>query len=1012
MTTMIHQDFWKSVGYFFFIFLRLNSVQAQQEVQFTIQSGTNIIFDKTNTQLRVPIFYVNQGGTLSLNGTIHFENVFLMNGTFKGSKKVISVIGSGDKLIFGNVPEIKVDEFIMQSDALNDQLSTNINISVKEKITLNTGKLVVGNNVYLFLEENAIISGGSAKSFVEGKLSKKIATNNTTFSFPIGKNNTWGPLTLTTCNGTTSTTTFTAEFFDQGFEDFSNPNTIKAFLKDRYWNLSRDSGGFNAKIKISWSGKLDFSDDLQHWSDLAVARYNGEAWQPLDVSTVNVNNNEGFMITREEDKFGILTIGSENPENALGNVLITGFSHSSGEVGEIVRIDGKNFSVIKSENVVKFNNVIASDIISATQSQLNVKIPIGASSGKVEVTTQGQTAISEQTFTIVNSNAPIISINGASNLKTFTAPPSFASTSQEISVTGTNLIAPIKVNASSDFEVSTLPTDEFNSELTLPSNNGQVNSTIYIRYTPQDAVQNNGIISFSSNNASIQQINVSGNPVASLSISKESLTKFVTVKNQTSASRSFIINAVNIDSLITIEAPSNFELSSDNQTYTRLLNISPINQLIRNQQVYVRYKRNTVGLDLNKSILIKGRNFDTQTITVNGEAVDNNAPNLTISPLELPTFLTLNGTTTQATPIILNGFNINTSLLIKTSAPFEIAEDTLNFTDSLLIEPNNEGILLNKRIYVRFYPSAIGTQNDRISFYNSEIPEQIILLEGNSLDPSAPTITDFTPKSGRPGTLVTIVGNNFSPIKSQNKVIFNGATVLDNLIKEASKNYLVAEVPMSASGTGAVQVLVNDNGGVSNSNFSIENANTTIAPIRNLASTAQGRHQVLLEWEMGDVVNTKKVVIERSKATENNFQKIYELTDLTNSSFVDNMNLEIGAIYYYRLFAKGINKESASSSITGILLPRDEFVTSAPLTSQNNNIKVYPNPSSNGKFNIQINQKNSPKYPAILVDSRARLIRHFDKFPNEIDLSNCTSGWYYLIIRYNQEKFHIRLIKI
>ncbi len=76
---------------------------------------------------------------------------------------------------------------------------------------------------------------------------------------------------------------------------------------------------------------------------------------------------------------------------------ITGISPETGTVGTIVTISGKGFSTTPAENVVKFNGVEAT-VSTATETELVVTVPVGASTGAVTVTI-GSDVLTGPTFT-------------------------------------------------------------------------------------------------------------------------------------------------------------------------------------------------------------------------------------------------------------------------------------------------------------------------------------------------------------------------------------------------------------------------------------------------------------------------------------------------------------------------------------------------------------------------------------------------------------------------------------
>jgi N-acetylneuraminic acid mutarotase len=89
---------------------------------------------------------------------------------------------------------------------------------------------------------------------------------------------------------------------------------------------------------------------------------------------------------------GTGTGGSTSP-------VITQFSPSAAKVDSIVTITGTNFSTNRAEDVVAFNDTLAV-VKSATATQLMVVVPLGASTGKITVTVNSQTATSAQNFIV------------------------------------------------------------------------------------------------------------------------------------------------------------------------------------------------------------------------------------------------------------------------------------------------------------------------------------------------------------------------------------------------------------------------------------------------------------------------------------------------------------------------------------------------------------------------------------------------------------------------------------
>lgn len=111
----------------------------------------------------------------------------------------------------------------------------------------------------------------------------------------------------------------------------------------------------------------------------------------------------GQVSVYEYDSAGNLT-RIRNEQNPI--LLISNFSPSSGSAGTQVTIRGVGFSIIPAQNEVKFNG-ISTTVLSSTLTELVVTVPIGATTGKIQVTNPTGTAISQSNF-VIDSSIPII----------------------------------------------------------------------------------------------------------------------------------------------------------------------------------------------------------------------------------------------------------------------------------------------------------------------------------------------------------------------------------------------------------------------------------------------------------------------------------------------------------------------------------------------------------------------------------------------------------------------------
>ncbi|NVN16959.1 hypothetical protein GUA46_01290 [Muricauda sp. HICW] len=100
----------------------------------------------------------------------------------------------------------------------------------------------------------------------------------------------------------------------------------------------------------------------------------------------------------------------DTPKTGDENPTITSFTPLSGTVGTLVTINGTNFDATKSNNTVKFGNVVAS-LSTASATKLVAEVPEGAETAKISVTVSGKTATSTDTFKVTEDVPLTIALN-------------------------------------------------------------------------------------------------------------------------------------------------------------------------------------------------------------------------------------------------------------------------------------------------------------------------------------------------------------------------------------------------------------------------------------------------------------------------------------------------------------------------------------------------------------------------------------------------------------------------
>ena len=200
-----------------------NSVTA---TSFNQQSG-KVVFDGSGTQ------------QLSLASTSHTETFYNME-----------MNNTGGGLIL-NAPII---------------ISNNLNF-ISGTISSTSGNLVTFNNA-------ATATNASNSSFVSGPVLK---TGNQAFTFPVGKNAAYAPISISAPTATTDQ--FTAEYFQADPQTSYNTNSKDASIdhvsRCENWNLNRTTGSSNVSVKLSWDAR---SCGITNPSDVRVALWSGRQW--------------------------------------------------------------------------------------------------------------------------------------------------------------------------------------------------------------------------------------------------------------------------------------------------------------------------------------------------------------------------------------------------------------------------------------------------------------------------------------------------------------------------------------------------------------------------------------------------------------------------------------------------------------------------------------------------------------------------------------------------------------
>jgi hypothetical protein len=256
--------------------------------------------------------HIDSGGNF-----VSFGN-FTNNGTFTNNGGTFTMAGSMAQSISGSSVTNFYNLDINNISATGVTLSGG-NVTVSNVLTLSDGFVYTSGINPLILADNATITGGSSSSYVIGPLSK---TGDDAFTFQIGKDGYYMPITFTAPNAVTDA--FTAEYFR------ADPNLVFGSAKDttfnkvsniEYWTLVQNTGTSSENVTLNWNGNTSGIGNL---SELRVAGWDGSQWINLGNASTTGNDTAGTILSSTAtSNYTAFTLASTTANNPLPITLLT-----------------------------------------------------------------------------------------------------------------------------------------------------------------------------------------------------------------------------------------------------------------------------------------------------------------------------------------------------------------------------------------------------------------------------------------------------------------------------------------------------------------------------------------------------------------------------------------------------------------------------------------------------------------------------------------------------------------
>ncbi|XOV68903.1 MAG: T9SS type A sorting domain-containing protein [Fluviicola sp.] len=267
-------------------------------------------------------------GTVQLHADakVGFFGDITNNGAFEGDSGEVVFSGSQLQLINGSAP-MSIGKLYLEKS--NGALSLETEVKVYDSAIFANGvvqtDLADSQTVFLHLTDNAVVTGASDASFVNGMVRK---TGDEAFIFPTGNNGRYRPISISAPS--LATDHFSAYYLEASPNALYPRDSLDSILHHvsdcEYWGVYRTNGSSDVSVTLSWD---DNSCGVDALCDLAVARWGTNQWESLGNGGTTGTNGSGTLVTGANcsipsvsNRFGEFTLGSKTSQNPLPVELI------------------------------------------------------------------------------------------------------------------------------------------------------------------------------------------------------------------------------------------------------------------------------------------------------------------------------------------------------------------------------------------------------------------------------------------------------------------------------------------------------------------------------------------------------------------------------------------------------------------------------------------------------------------------------------------------------------------
>ncbi|MUU77557.1 peptide-N-glycosidase F-related protein [Winogradskyella endarachnes] len=207
---------------------------------------------------------------------------------------------------------------------------------------------------------------------------------------------------------------------------------------------------------------------------------------------------------------------------------------------------------------------------------------------------------------------------------------------------------------------------------------------------------------------------------SSITSSSDALIFADTEINDVSVSQPITLTITDIETEINISSSANFQISTDNSTFSDNITIS-VEDLNNSQNIFIQFAPLSVG-DLEGTVTIENEEIENIIIEVSGTGLDL-IPTIALSSNQINFEDTQVNSYSTSENLTLTLTHITSNTTLTTSGGFEVSNDNSVFSNNLVI--SSEDISDTNVVFLRFTPQSIGDLDGVLTIENEQLDDDI-----------------------------------------------------------------------------------------------------------------------------------------------------------------------------------------------------------------------------------------------------------------------------------------------